>query len=864
MKIIINQLISFIIVFIISGNNVYSQCSNCNPGNSRSFTSNTTITSSVCYQSITLVDDVEITITSGVTLKICEDLAGTSGNKITVNQGGTLIVNGNFEVTNSFSLITEGKVTLGSVSLKNSSSVDVQGTGELIITNDFEADKNATISISAGGKFEIGDKLKVGAGSSIEVNGTLDVAGGLSGTQPTGSTVQYRSKESGVWGVNRTWEYTTNGTNWYSALGAPNAANGKITILNGHKITVTTSVNLDELTVDAGATIVVKNSKYITIENGGDLVDCQVNGTLENEGTINTIGVLAFGINGIYTHSQVAGVLPQATYGNLEIDNNSGVTAAGAISVNGNLTLTSGTFTPGVSLTIAGNFIDNGGVFSHNYGTVTFTGNSSNISGTDNNVVFYNVVVNKTAGQTLSVAGSIGSVTMNDLTITSGTLVAPSTLNISGVMLNNGGVFTHNNSTVILTGSSNILGGTVNNTFYNLTVNGATTFQASQTINNTMVLGAKVTIGNNNLTIGNSGLISGYSILNYVITNGTGKVIQNGIGSGAVAGKKIFPVGISSTSYTPIILDNLGTTDNFSAYVGQHRYSLGTSGNIATQHAVDRTWYINEAVVGGSNVTLTAQWNAADELSDATKSGSAFNRLNCFLSHYTAGAWDSGSQTGSTASGTGPFTISRSGIRSFSPFGVEDPSALPITLIDFTAKSEGKKVRLDWETGSEINNEFFTVERSTDGKLFEKVFIKKGAGNSKSNLYYFGYDSNPYFGVSYYRLKQTDFDGKYAYSDIVSANVVNDPLLSEINVNVYPNPVSNQLFHLDLHVHQDGDYTIHMLNYLGQCVYTLAKHAFVGKNTFEVYLPNLVEGIYVLEIKNKEEVIVNNHKVVVN
>ena len=629
--------------------------------------------------------------------------------------------------------------------------------------------------------------------------------------------------------------------------------NGTWTLGTGSKIIVGDGTNAVNFTVPyaiSGGSIDVSNNATLTITAS----------SVPTLGTLATSSTVNFNATGAQS-------IPAKTYGNLIVNNTAGTSAAGTVTISGNLTLTAGAFTPGASLTIAGNIIDNGGTFTHNNGTVTFTGSSSSIGGTDNAETFYNVVVNKTAGQTLSMSGSMATLAMNDFTLTSGTFSAPSTLNITGNVSNNGGTFTHNSGTVTLSGAGKTLGGTTGNTFYNLTANGATTLGAAQTVDNTMTLGAQVTLGTNNLTIGSSGIISGYNTSNYIITNSTGKVVQNGLGAGAAAGKKIFPVGTLNNAltptYTPIIVDNAGTSDNFSVYVGNHRYTAGASGNITTQHAVDRTWFVDEASVGGSDVTLTIQWNAGEELEDNTKPGSAFNRLNCFISHYTNNAWDSGTQTGATASGSGPYTISRTGITSFSPFGVEDPSALPITLIDFTAKAESKKVRLDWETGSEENNDFFTVERSLDGKKFEKVFTKKGAGNSKVNQYYFGYDANPYTGVSYYRLKQTDFDGKFAYSDIVSVKVAGEQMDSEIDVNVYPNPVTSQLIHVDLKAQNNATYTMRIINEIGQQIFTDTYDALVGNNTYEIHLPNAVTGVYILEISNQNEVLVDRVKVTI-
>ena len=427
------------------------------------------------------------------------------------------------------------------------------------------------------------------------------------------------------------------------------------------------------------------------------------------------------------------------------------------------------------------------------------------------------------------------------------------TTTISGDFTNDG-TFNAGTGTTTFTSAATITGVT---TFHNLIANAALTFASSHVVNNSLTLGNKITLGANNLTIGSSGSITGYSASNYIVTNSTGKLKRSDIGVGGATGQIIFPVGIDA-SYTPIILNNTGTLDDFSVRVAVNRLANGTSGGASRMHAVDRTWFVEEGTPSGSNVEMIIQWNAGEELS---YNGNAFNRLNCFISHYTNNAWDR--QTGSAALGTGPYTISRSGITSFSPFAVEDPQALPITLIDFTAKAEGKKVRLDWETGTEENNDYFTIERSLDGKTFEKVFTKDGAGNSKTNLYYFGYDASPYTGVSYYRLKQTDFDGKFAYSDIVSANVVGEQMDTEIDVNVYPNPVTSQMIHIDLKAKNNATYTIRIINEIGQQIFSDNYDVIAGNNYYEVHLPNVLAGVYVLEIKNNENGFLNNFKIAV-
>lgn len=100
-----------------------------------------------------------------------------------------------------------------------------------------------------------------------------------------------------------------------------------------------------------------------------------------------------------------------------------------------------------------------------------------------------------------------------------------------------------------------------------------------------------------------------------------------------------------------------------------------------------------------------------------------------------------------------------------------------------------ENVIIAWATASESNNDYFTVERSKDGISFEAIVEVDGAGNSDN--YFLNYkvtDFSPFEGTSYYRLKQTDFDGKFALSDVKAVNF-NNPLQTPL-WSVFPNPTS--------------------------------------------------------------------------
>ena len=98
--------------------------------------------------------------------------------------------------------------------------------------------------------------------------------------------------------------------------------------------------------------------------------------------------------------------------------------------------------------------------------------------------------------------------------------------------------------------------------------------------------------------------------------------------------------------------------------------------------------------------------------------------------------------------------------------GVDCGIILPIELSFFNAIALEDKVELNWVTSSEKNNDFFTIEKSMNGSVWEVVSTLKGSGNSNQELSYSLYDYLPYQGDSYYRLKQTDFDGNFTYSSI--------------------------------------------------------------------------------------------------
>lgn len=171
-----------------------------------------------------------------------------------------------------------------------------------------------------------------------------------------------------------------------------------------------------------------------------------------------------------------------------------------------------------------------------------------------------------------------------------------------------------------------------------------------------------------------------------------------------------------------------------------------------------------------------------------------YTKLHLFRRASSGSSWSSnGTHSAGTGSNSAP-VVNRVGMNLLGHFGITSGSAnpLPIELINFTLHQEDHSVKVLWETASEINNDYFTVERSSDGINFNSICIVKGAGNSTRNIDYSIYDFLPLSGTFYYRLKQTDFDGKFSYSSIKSARSIQEKLSNTDKVisieSVFPIP----------------------------------------------------------------------------
>lgn len=166
---------------------------------------------------------------------------------------------------------------------------------------------------------------------------------------------------------------------------------------------------------------------------------------------------------------------------------------------------------------------------------------------------------------------------------------------------------------------------------------------------------------------------------------------------------------------------------------------------------------------------------------------------------------------------------------------------LPIELALFNAEPCSRHVCLDWITLSEQNNKEFTIERSKDGSVFEEVSRIAGAGTTSIQQSYFTADEDPYEGISYYRLKQTDFDNSFTYSEVKMVNMeIAEPWL------IFPNPLAAHnavTFQTYAAIRAGAQVTIYDIS--GHVV----RRFFLYTNSLTVD-PDLPAGSYVAELVN--------------
>ncbi|MBL7922626.1 MAG: T9SS type A sorting domain-containing protein [Bacteroidia bacterium] len=483
-------------------------------------------------------------------------------------------------------------------------------------------------------------------------------------------------------------------------------------------------------------------------------------------------------------------------------------------------------------------------------------------------------------------------------------------MNFLGTGWNNNGVFLAGNSLVSFNGNAaQSIGGVNPSTFHELKINkGALTQTVTLLLNtqveDTLTLSNGLLLLNSNSITVNNNLPAGGTLAAPLgpISRSAGFIISESAASavkwnvGTVSGFRVIPFGSNALSpvYIPFsFTHNTGDLGVFSmatyntpannlplppTVAHLNIFSSATSNSAAT---VDRFW-VSEKTGANPSTTLTFRFTTAERsgLISAINPGRAQPWRTANAGTY--GAWlritnAAGVPVGSTLgtplsysqnyypaagadsvrlsnwdwpvlnAGGAPFWSPAGPVGNFLPWAISNNnSPLPVELISFNAKAKGNSVYLDWSTASEINSDYFTVERTLDFNEHTEIAKVTAAGNSSQMNLYDAWDHQPADGINYYRLLQTDLDGTlHIASDYVPVRF-GKAMRFEI-LHLLHDPSSVLVFDYN----SDEPLQLNLYDLAGRLI--LGQQgigAQPGLNMLPLDLDQLASGVYTIQLRN--------------
>jgi len=483
-----------------------------------------------------------------------------------------------------------------------------------------------------------------------------------------------------------------------------------------------------------------------------------------------------------------------------------------------------------------------------NWGCGTLPGISTNV-----------VIPTTPEGGNQPVVNSTGTALANDLFMFTGSSVtvnATQDLTLAGNITNNG-TASFGAGIVQLQGSvKQTIGGTTSSVFGNLYVDNSVSGVALElnqdmdvnTNLNMLNLNGSLDLNGYDIDLGTTGEILNESNANriYDVDNDGGRVLATRTLS-------------SGTAYSKANLGGLGldldikassASPGLTQFVRRHESMITTSGT-----SVQRTYEIHAAVGTGLNLKMGI-WYFDAEMTGAPSSEADLIpwRLPDGEAENDETKWEGQfypSRITRSVASTNNW-VKLDSVSSFSTWTLSDwlVEPLPVELLSFTATADhhNMEVDLNWQTASETNNAYFTVQRSRNAVDFEDVLSRDGAGNSTTVRTYDDVDVMPYMGVSYYRLKQTDFNGSFTYSEVVPVTFKGEPV-------VHATSWVNQDRNIQVLINDRGrsSYTLKVFDAAGKLVISEQVNTGKGSNHHLVYNPGLAPGVYLLRLEGSNQ-----------
>ena len=390
------------------------------------------------------------------------------------------------------------------------------------------------------------------------------------------------------------------------------------------------------------------------------------------------------------------------------------------------------------------------------------------------------------------------------------------------------------------------------------------------TINNTRITTPQVTLGgavtvNGNLTL-TSGVISTTAVNILNLKNATSTTI--GSASSYVDGPMTYEVATSTPntlrnlplgnngSYRPAVISVTHSDATSVIYTAQHFTQSAAALGYTLPGTVDkvsgvRYWRVNRSAVPNltsANITLYYGIGTSDGVTDPAN-------LRVVKTDGAGTVWF---DVGGVGSGAGSGTIASNNFTTFSDITLGNANGgtnpLPVELTSFDAFYNGSEVVLEWSTASELNNDFFSVQRSADGYEFSEILIVPGSGTTSESRLYHAIDTNPLPRISYYRLKQTDLDGMSSFSKVIKVDVLSN---GNIVFEVYPNPSSGENTYVQLIGLEENEMvTLQVSDLMGRIVFTrVSNKGITHSRTMPLELSGLPKGIYIITLKGRDSML---------
>jgi hypothetical protein len=347
----------------------------------------------------------------------------------------------------------------------------------------------------------------------------------------------------------------------------------------------------------------------------------------------------------------------------------------------------------------------------------------------------------------------------------------------------------------------------------------------------------------------------------HIISEGENNVLQWNIGT--TAASYTIPWGYSTTNYIPVSFTTSAATGSgffkFSTYRTAWNNSsqlpsgmtsfANTSGSDNSAKVLDRFWQAN-AQSYTTKPTLTNLLLTYIDVEHSVASNTITEgNLKAQRYNSTSNIWSDYTPAGTVNTTNNTVTVASVAAGDLFPWWVlvDQSSPLPIDLLSFSAEPTGTVVKLDWTTVSELNNDNFTIQRSSGETDFADIGKVKGAGSSSGSRQYNFIDLNALPGRSYYRLKQTDFDGTFKYSDVKKVDI-DETAFAEITI--FPNPTTTNTFSLDFHNSLQTPTSVTVYDLLGKVVFTDLISS--GVRTYTIHLADSPSGVYVVKTLNTQ------------